>query len=235
MVTRDYASARAILEESVTLCRQVGDNFGVGMSLRDLGQLARLEGDYDRAAVLYGESLALLRAVGQRSNVGRTLVGIGYLARQQKNPGRARAAFVECLSLMREDGSLRGFRSSHHALGELERSLGNFDEAASYLKGALSELKKIGWIQFAWPYLYSLGTLLLQRGSHARGLRLAAAVPLVELDPVNNLPDDIVDHDDAVQVARGALGEAAFAAAWAEGHAMTLEQAVSYALEEEKG
>ena len=31
---------------------------------------------------------------------------------------------------------------------------------------------------------------------------------------------------------RAALGEAAFAAAWAEGRAMTLEQAVAYALDE---
>jgi hypothetical protein len=33
--------------------------------------------------------------------------------------------------------------------------------------------------------------------------------------------------------ARAALGEAAFAAAWAEGRAMPLDEAVAYALEEE--
>jgi hypothetical protein len=40
------------------------------------------------------------------------------------------------------------------------------------------------------------------------------------------------DYDRDVAVARAQLGETAFAAAWAEGRAMTLEQAVAYALEE---
>jgi len=44
------------------------------------------------------------------------------------------------------------------------------------------------------------------------------------------------DDDEALtaaRAARAALGEEAFAAAWAEGRAMTLEQAIAYALEEE--
>jgi hypothetical protein len=39
-------------------------------------------------------------------------------------------------------------------------------------------------------------------------------------------------HDQAIASARAVLGEDAFAMARAEGQAMTLEQAVAYALEE---
>ena len=39
-------------------------------------------------------------------------------------------------------------------------------------------------------------------------------------------------HRRQVNRARGMLEEEAFAAAWAEGRAMTLEQAIAYALEE---
>jgi hypothetical protein len=42
-----------------------------------------------------------------------------------------------------------------------------------------------------------------------------------------------VPHERAVAAARRHLGEAAAAAAWAAGQAMTLEQAVTYALEED--
>jgi len=41
------------------------------------------------------------------------------------------------------------------------------------------------------------------------------------------------EHDQAVAATRAALGEEAFSAAWAEGQAMTLEEAVAYALEED--
>ena len=39
--------------------------------------------------------------------------------------------------------------------------------------------------------------------------------------------------DAGLSCARSTLGDEAFAAAWAEGRAMTLEQAVAYALDEQ--
>ena len=39
------------------------------------------------------------------------------------------------------------------------------------------------------------------------------------------------DHDQRAAALRAALGEAAFAAAWAEGRTMSLEEAASFALE----
>jgi hypothetical protein len=41
------------------------------------------------------------------------------------------------------------------------------------------------------------------------------------------------DQDQAVQALRATLGEEAFAAAWAEGRAMPLEEAVALALDAE--
>jgi hypothetical protein len=52
---------------------------------------------------------------------------------------------------------------------------------------------------------------------------LGASLPLV----------DRADHDHKMAAARAVLGEESFAAAWSEGKAMSLEQAVEYALEEE--
>jgi hypothetical protein len=43
-------------------------------------------------------------------------------------------------------------------------------------------------------------------------------------------PANRIAHDQNVAIARTQLDEATFAAAWAEGRAMTLEQAVAYAL-----
>jgi hypothetical protein len=44
-----------------------------------------------------------------------------------------------------------------------------------------------------------------------------------------------VERAKATAAARAALGEEAFAVAWAEGQAMTLEQALDYALTEATG
>ena len=57
----------------------------------------------------------------------------------------------------------------------------------------------------------------------AEALRAAIGVPL--------RPHEQASHTQAVQALRAALGEEAFANAWAEGRALSLEEAVALALE----
>jgi hypothetical protein len=48
-------------------------------------------------------------------------------------------------------------------------------------------------------------------------------------------PSDLLEIDPLIQIARDQLGEAAFEALQTEGRAMTIEQAVAYALDESDG
>ena len=60
-------------------------------------------------------------------------------------------------------------------------------------------------------------------GGAAEALRAALGVPLP--------PETRADHDQAVLAMRAALGKDAFAAAWAEGQALSPEEAFALALE----
>jgi hypothetical protein len=58
-------------------------------------------------------------------------------------------------------------------------------------------------------------------------LRVAIGAPLP--------PGERADYDHTVDAARTQMAPDAFAASWAAGRAMTLEQAIAYALEEDDG
>jgi hypothetical protein len=45
-------------------------------------------------------------------------------------------------------------------------------------------------------------------------------------------PSQRAEYERQIAAARSRLGDSAFAAAWAEGQAMSLEEAVAYAVEE---
>jgi non-specific serine/threonine protein kinase len=229
-IERDYGGAQAVLKESLALCREMGDQLWEGMGLRDLGHLARIAGDYERAATLYQGSLARLQAIGHRWNLILTLLPQGYLARQRNHPAEARLAFQRGLTISEEDGNPWRFIMLR-SLGEFERSLGKPVEAEQLLREVLLEARRHGWTAMYPIALYTYSTLLLERGSGEPGARLAAVIPSESLDPVNSLPSDVQDHEAALQAARAAMGDAAFASVWAEGKAMTLEQAVVYALD----
>ncbi|HLK59184.1 MAG TPA: tetratricopeptide repeat protein, partial [Chthonomonadaceae bacterium] len=55
----DYATARALIEESLTIARELGDRRGIANSLNNLGNMAAEQGDFTSARSLHEESLAL--------------------------------------------------------------------------------------------------------------------------------------------------------------------------------
>ena len=59
----DAPRAAVLLEESVHLCRELGDNQGHAEALHQLGHVAYAQGDYDQALARCADALALARAV----------------------------------------------------------------------------------------------------------------------------------------------------------------------------
>jgi hypothetical protein len=89
-----------------------------------------------------------------------------------------------------------------------------------------------------WGMVYALpllAGLMVARSDYVRGAWLfGVAEALRETTGVEiHLPPTRDMFEQQIAVARANLDPAAFAIAWSEGRAMTLEQAVAYALQEE--
>src|SRR5207248_1412300 len=65
----DSATARTLLEESLTIIRHLGDSESLPASLNALGEVARCQGEYAMARSLFHESLALLRETDDRASI----------------------------------------------------------------------------------------------------------------------------------------------------------------------
>jgi hypothetical protein len=81
-----------------------------------------------------------------------------------------------------------------------------------------------------WNVRGLAGVALAEGHTRQAAQLLAVARLLVEIGHMH--PVDLDDYERDVALARAQLGEAAFTAACAEGQAMSLEQAIAYALEE---
>ena len=120
-----------------------------------------------------------------------------------------------------------------HGLAEIARSTGNLEPAAAmYSEGMAlfqqtAEQRGVAWC------MEGLAKLALGRHQPERATRLlAAASSLRDACGAPVQPADRPDYDRAVAAAQAQLGETAFSAAWAQGRALTLEQAIALALEE---
>jgi tetratricopeptide (TPR) repeat protein len=225
----DYARAQAFLEESLALHRKAGNEQGIADLIDNLGLMVHIQGDYARAQRLHEESLALRRDLRDGWGIGASLHNLGLLAYCQGDDTRAAVLFKEGLALARERSDTQGVGISLNSLGELALCQGDATRAQTLFEESLRLLWEVGDRRAIAFGLDGLAGVAEAQGQAVRAARLYGAAKM--LRDVIGTPPDIPIYRYTMATARAQLGRIAWAAAWAEGQAMTLEQAVAYALD----
>jgi non-specific serine/threonine protein kinase len=241
----DYAIAHAVFEESLSVFKALGSKSGIAMALNELGWLALSQGDYLAARSHLEESLGLRREMGHRVGMAIAFNLLGDVALHLGDYQQAKALIDNGLTLRKAAGSKSGIAWSLQNLGYLAQYQGEYRQAAAHFAESLALFLEVGNKIGVAECLEGLASVATAEwrpgaGSHAafggsadRVPRLfGAADALREVANTPLPPYRRADYDRDITATRAQLDEAAFAAAWAEGRAMPIEQAVAYALEE---
>jgi predicted ATPase/class 3 adenylate cyclase len=228
----DYRQAEVFLTESLAMGRLLGATEVVAESLYQRGVMAHRQGDYPAARASLEESVALWRQLNNRRRLAPVLSALGYLALDQSDYAIARAAFEERLAIQREAGIKRNIALSVCSLGSLALAAGDYVTARTRFEESLAiwgETGDSGGIAFLLAGFTELATAKTQP---QRALRLAgAAAVLREKHGTPTATSLQARLERTLELVRSAFrGEDAAAAWWSEGQAMTLEQAIAYAL-----
>ncbi|MBI3659129.1 tetratricopeptide repeat protein [Candidatus Acetothermia bacterium] len=229
----DYVAARSLYEECLVIKRELGDKQGITAPLNNLGIVAQNQGDYATARSLFEESLAIRQELGDKQGIGAALINLGYLAQNQGDYLTARSLFEKSLVVKRELGDKQGTATSLNNLALAIQSQGDYVTARSLFEESLAIRQELGDKQGIIASLSRLAGLSVVQTHPGRAARLfGAAEALREAIGAPLPPSDRTDYDRQVAATRAKLGDETFAAAWTQGRAMTLEQAVEYALKQ---
>ncbi len=231
MVLGHEEEAQSQSEESVALLRELGDKWGLAVALDNLGNIALHRGDDTAAHSWLEESVAILREVGDKSSfIGLALIHLGDVARRQGDYPRAAALYEESLALYREGGSKWGVALPLHNLGTIAKEQGDYRRAAALFEESLPLYREANNTPGVASCLVGLAGVAAE-GQPERAARLLGAAQAL-LDRTSSVvePADRIEIEREIAAVRTQLGEETFAPAWAEGRAMTLEQAITYAL-----
>ncbi len=228
----DYTAARALHEESLPLFKEIGDEGGMAQSLHNFGSVAKEQGDYTAARALYEESLALCRELGDKWGIAACLNSLGLIAKEQGDYTAARALHEESLSLFKEIRAKGAITASLNALGNVAKEQGDYSGARALYKESLALRWELGDKWGIAACLVGLGGVAVGVGQVERGAKLLGAVEGL-LQSIGAVLDrsDRLPYERSLQQARSQLSEEEFDKAWQEGHAMSMEQAIQYALE----
>jgi len=168
----DFQAARTMYEQSLAICRELGDKPSIAAKLNDLGVAARAGGDFDYARALYEESLQVRRELGNAPGIASSLNSLGTVMLALGDYQRAHALAEESLRMRRELGDKSGIALCVHNLGEIERSLGNYAAAGRFYEESLQLSEELGNKPSVANALHNLGQVAL----HDRQAKKAATL-----------------------------------------------------------
>jgi predicted ATPase len=229
----DYGPTAARLEAALAVARAAGDLRTTAESLSVFDAAAYFEGDLARSAMHLEECLALFRAAGSTGDVALILSYLGEVALHQGDVARASALSEEALTLARRAGQLQAEVNTLCILGQLAQRRGDLPTALALHRQGLAlsrDLADPRRIAYTLEYLVNVVVAAGQGEQAARLLGTATALREAIGAPRPSVERTL--NEQAVATARQALGEAAWAAAFAAGRAMTLEDAIAEALGE---
>jgi tetratricopeptide (TPR) repeat protein len=222
LIMGEYERAQALAEECLAIFRAQGAPQQIAESLTLLGwSLFVAQGDTARATSLVEQGLALAREVGPISSTGWALFLLGLMRRHQGELLEARTLLEESLVSGREARDLFQRQTQLARLlaqqGELARARALYQENRAFLPTS-------GCKYLIADYLEGRGMLETALDVPVAATRLwGAAEVLREAIGAPMYPVDRDEYAQAVAAARTQMSETAFAAAWAEGRALTPE------------
>ena len=230
----DYAKSRQYHEKSLAFRRQMGDRRAIAVSLHNLGELYLRLGNYAQARAAYEESLPLFREVGHLMGAADSLSSLGVVAENQGELDQARTYHEEALKNRRDRQDPMGTAESLYSLAELAARQGESGQARRYYAQSLAIRQELGDRRNIADSLEALGILAAGCKDSAQAARLLGAANSLR-EQINAPPPPAKQEklDRVLSSTRSALGERAFAKDWDEGRAMSMEQAIDYALKKD--
>jgi tetratricopeptide (TPR) repeat protein len=229
----DSAQALPMLERSLTIFQALGDRKAAGYALNNLGMALQDNGDLVRARACYEECLALGRSLGARDMVGMPLANLAGLTLASGDLEQAAVYSEEALIVCRQYHYHTGAATSLGVLSAIAWRRGRLSEATALAKESLVLHQAARDERHYDGGLEACAILDAAQGRSERAARLlgAAAAARERIGMRRSMAVSTTDDIEAVAAARAALGEEAWAAAFAAGQALSLEEAIAEALD----
>jgi predicted ATPase/DNA-binding winged helix-turn-helix (wHTH) protein len=167
----DYPAAEHILQQSLSLYEELGDQSGVAASLNALAVSARDRGDYSSAQSNFERSLTCWRLLPNRLAIARCLHNLANVVKVRGDYPRARWALGEAIDIFEELGDRSGAAWSINQQGDISREQDDLATARELYQRALSVFREAGDAWGSARSLTDLGYVNCEQGDHSAALK----------------------------------------------------------------
>jgi predicted ATPase/class 3 adenylate cyclase/Tfp pilus assembly protein PilF len=230
----EYEQAKQLFEESLAPSREMRDTWWLATSLSNLAVVSHFLGNSEKATELYEQSMDLFREQGDKRRLATCLNNLAMVVCSQGELGRAAKLIEEAVALLKELGARGVVSIGLCNLGWIALLQDDLGRAADLYRESLSLSWETGVNPVVQRTLEGLACVAGAEGEAQRAARLwGAAQTLHETKGIPRDTDFLDEADARISAVRLGMREEAWEEAWRKGRGMTLDEAVSYAMEKE--
>ena len=229
----NFSEAKRILDEALVAGLALDDKWNIAKSYDSLGYIAAYQGNFDEANSYNGQSLEISRELGDNLGIIDSLEIIAETTLIRGDYPQALTIFEEELELARNVNHINNISYVVRRLGQIKLFQGELRPAINLFQESLSLNWQVGDKQAVAACLAAFGSVAMIRADMHRAAQLfGASEALSESIYSTLLPYDHDQYTRTVVALHNQLDKATFNSAWAAGRAMSMEQAIAFALEE---
>lgn len=231
----NFENAEKLFKEHLAACDELKDKTGKVGALMCLAELARSERKLSLATEYYKECLKLGQEIGYKSVVASAMKDLGEIARYQGEFRMASELYNEGLSISLEVNHNGETMWIYRNMAELEMYQGNHDKARELYKKSLEVFREYNQrnAMFVLLTLGGLAGLAALDGQLIKAATLfGTAGRLFEVNGKLISKDDADDYRRRFEEVQAKLKIEEFNSAWNEGHSMSIETAIDFAMQD---
>jgi non-specific serine/threonine protein kinase len=218
-------------EQALALAREIGDRKTEANMLNNLAASDIERGDYDQASARFEASLALARSIDEPELMINPLTNLGLVTWLRGEAAAATQRFAEALALAREHGLPRFVPTILRGFGSATLDLGDVTQAVALFQESLEQGRAHGNLPDAVDALEGLGRVSAVTGQTRQAARLFGAAAALRAEfAMPHTPIDAAFVAPVLASLQETLGAEAYAAAWADGRALSQQEAIEEAL-----
>jgi predicted ATPase len=159
-----------LYDESLRLCRELDDRWGMAFALRGIGATTTNQGVTEGVAAYLDEALDIFQSLDDAWGMGVTLYGHGWLAFY--TGGSAAETWSDSLAEFRRSGDRWGMAVVLGALSFIARLRGDYSGAVALTEESLDHFRQIGDKAGIANSLARLGSVAIRRGDYRQATAL---------------------------------------------------------------
>jgi predicted ATPase/class 3 adenylate cyclase len=230
----DPVRSRQAFEQNLKLFQEADDRWQIAHTLYSIGERLRESGDFTGARQAFEQSLGLFQDCGDHFRVVHQKGQLAAIAFEEGNYAEARFRLEEVISFRRQVRFNIQMEIDLYKLGMIAIREGDYTRAKGWFSECLLFNQQTSVNNLIAECLIGLAGIAVTEKRFARAVQITGAVEM-QVEPRQDRQGsaDRAELKRLTTILREEFGDAEFEALAAQGRGMTMEQAITYALEDQ--